>query len=204
MPRLSTKPGYLNGVPKIESYPEGVFQIMALRVKEVAHDLSTLVLSALLMIPLVGCASGENLLMIESWGSGAPGLSLSVPSGYSVQKRKGGDFDVHYLRLKNPDDPSMGIYIGHHPNLFSSQKEGIETRREADVILGQNVEWISWQEKEDGKTTYHCETIVQDVFKGMEGSGVASLIVHVFVRGPDQKKVNLLKTLTKSLQIVRR
>jgi len=163
-----------------------------------------LILLMLLMIPLVCCARGENLLTIESWGSGAPGLSISAPSGYTVQKHKGPDFDVHYVRLKNPDDPSMGIYIGHHPNLFSSQKKGIETEKETDVILGQNVEWTLWQEKKDGKTTYHCETIVREVFKGMAGSGVASLIVHIFIRGPDQKKVDVLKTSAKSLQIVRR
>lgn len=163
-----------------------------------------LILSMLLMIPLVCCARGENLLTIESWGSGAPELSISVPSGYTVQKHKGPDFDVHYVRLKNPNDPSMGIYIGHHPNPFSSQKKGIETKREGDVILGQNVEWILWQEKEDGKTTYHCETIIKEAFKGMGGSGVAGLMVHVFIRGPDQKQVNLLKTSAGSLQIVRR
>ncbi len=164
----------------------------------------SLILTVLLMIPLVCCARGENLLRIESWGSGAPELSISAPSGYTVQKHKGPDFDVHYIRLKNPDDPSMGIYIGHHPNPFSSQKEGIETKKEADVILGRNVEWILWQEKEDGKTTYHCETIVKEVFKGMGSAGVAGLVVHVFIRGPDQKKVNLLKTSAKSLQVLRR
>ncbi len=161
------------------------------------------ILSILLMISLVCCARGQNLLTIESWGSGAPELSISAPSGYSVQKQKGPDFDVHYIRLKNPNDPSMGIYIGHHPNLFSSQKKGIETKKEADVILGQNVEWILWQEKEDGKTTYRCETVVKEVFKGMGGSGVAGLMVHVFIRGPDQKKVNSLKTSAKSLKITR-
>jgi len=162
-----------------------------------------LILLMLFMIALVCSARGENLLTIESWGSGAPGLNISVPSGYTVQKHKGPDFDVHYIRLKNPNDPSMGIYIGHHPNPFSSQKKEIEIRREGDVILGQNVEWILWQEKEDGKTTYHCETIVKEVFKGMGGSGVAGLIVHIFIRGPDQKKVNLLKTSAESLHIVR-
>lgn len=163
-----------------------------------------LILSVLLMIPLVCCARGENLLIIESWGSGAPELNISAPPGYSVQKHKGPDFDVHYLKLKNPDDPSMGIYIGHHPNLFSSQKKGIETKKEADVILGQSVEWISWEEKEDRKTTYHCETVVKEGFWRDRSSGVAGLVVHVFIRGPDQKSVNLLKTSAKSLQIVRK
>ncbi len=162
------------------------------------------ILSMLLIMPLVCCARGEKLLMIESWGSGAPGLSISVPSGYSIQKHKGPDFDVHYVRLKNIDDPSMGIYVGHHPNLFSSQKKGIETKKEEDVILGQNVEWISWQEKEDSKATYHCETVVEGVFKGMEGRGVAGLIIHIFIRGSDPKKVNLLKTSAKSLKIAPR
>jgi len=60
------------------------------------------------------------------------------------------------------------------------------------------------QEKEDGKTTYHCKTIVKEVFKGMAGGGVAGLMVHVFIRGTDQKKVNLLKASTKSLQALRR
>ncbi len=98
----------------------------------------------------------------------------------------------------------MGIYIGHHPNLFSSQKKGIETKREEDVILGQTIEWILWQEKEDGKTIYHCETVIKEVFKGAEGRGVAGLVVHIFIRGPDQKKVNSLKTSAKTLQIFRR
>jgi hypothetical protein len=163
-----------------------------------------LILSMLLMIPIVCCAKDENLLTIESWGNGAPELNISAPSGYTVEKHKGPDFDVHYVRSKNPNDPSMGIYIGHHPNLFSSQKQEIETKKEADVILGQNVEWILWQEKEDGKTSYHRETIVKEAFKGIEGGGVAGLVIHVFINGPDQKKVNLLKVSVKSLQIVRK
>ncbi len=157
----------------------------------------------MLFMPLVAYARDENRLILESWGNGAPGLSISVPSGFAVQKHKGPDFDVHYIESKNPNDPSMGIYIGHHPNPFSSQKGGIETRNEGEVILAQNVKWILWQEKEDGKTTYHCETIVKDAFKGMGGGGVAGLMIHVFIQGPDQKRVNLLKTSAKSLQIVR-
>ncbi len=166
--------------------------------------MSLAVLSMVFMMAFLACAREENRLTIESWGDGAPELSIPVPSGYTVEKHKGPDFDVHYIRSKNPNDPSTGIYIGHHPNPFSSQKKGIETRKEADVILGQNMEWISWEEKEDGKTNYHCETIVKDVFKGIGGSGVAGLMVHVFIRGPDQKKLNLLKTSAKSLQIVRK
>lgn len=158
----------------------------------------------MLFMPLVACARDENLLMLESWGNGAPELSISVPSGYAVQKHKGPDFDVHYIESKGAKDPSMGIYIGHHPNPFSSQKKGIETKKEADVILGQNVEWVLWQETEDVKTTYHRETIIPQAFKGMEGSGVAGLMVHIFISGPDQKRVNLLKTSTKCLQIVRK
>jgi len=38
----------------------------------------------------------------------------------------------------------------------------------------------------------------------MGGSGVAGLMVHIFIRGPDQKKVNLLKTSAESLNIIRR
>ena len=153
-------------------------------------------------IPLICCNKGENVLRIESWGSGAPELTISAPSGYIIQKKKGPDFDVHYVRVKDPKDPSMGIYIGHHPNLFSSQRKEIETEREEDIILGQNVEWTVWQEKSNGKTIYYCEVIVKGVFKGLEGRGVASLIVHIFIRGPDQKKVNSLKKSAKSLQTV--
>jgi hypothetical protein len=160
------------------------------------------VLTMMFMVAFVACARDENLLMLESWGNGAPELSISVPSGHAVQKHKGPDFDVHYIKSKNPKDPSMGIYIGHHPNPFSSQKKGIETKKEADVILGQNVEWVLWQETEDGKTTYHRETIIQQAFKGLEGSGVAGLMVHIFISGPNQKKVNSLKASAKSLQIV--
>ncbi len=164
----------------------------------------SLILSMLLMIPLVCCAKDENLLTLESWGNGAPELSISVPSGYILEKNKGSDFDVHYAKSKNTNDPSMGIYIGHHPNPFSSQKKGIEIKREAGIILGQNVEWVSWQETEDEKTTYHREVIIQQAFKGMEGGGVAGLMIHIFMNGMDQKEVNSLKTSAKSLQIVRK
>jgi hypothetical protein len=154
----------------------------------------------------LACAKEDNQqtiqLTIDSWGNGAPELSISVPSGYALEKFKGPDFDVHYIKSKNPHDPSMRIYIGHHPKPFSSQKEGIETEKEADVILGQKVEWRLWQEKENGKTTYHCETIVLGAFQGMEGGGVAILMVHVFMNGEDRKRVAALKTYARSLQIV--
>jgi len=160
------------------------------------------ILSILLSWFLATCADDENLLIIESWGNEAPELTISAPSKYTVEKQKGPDFDVHFVRSKNPDDPSMGIYIGHHPNSFISRNKGIETKKEADAVLGQNVEWILWQDKEDGKATYHCETIVRDAFKGMGGGGVAGLMVHVFIKASDQRQVNLLKTSARSLRIV--
>jgi|MudIll2142460700_1097286.scaffolds.fasta_scaffold120137_2 hypothetical protein len=162
------------------------------------------VLTTLFLMSLTACAKDENVLTIESWGNGAPELRVSIPPGYKLKKHKGPDFDVHYISSKNADDPSMGIYIGHHPNPSSSQKKGIEIKKEADVLLGQNVEWLLWQEKEDGKTTYHCETIVKDAFKGMGGSGVESLRIHIFMQGPDKKEINLLRTSSKSLQIFRK
>ncbi len=165
---------------------------------------SLAVLTTLFLMSLTACAKDENLLTLESWGNGAPELSISVPSGYTIQKHKGPDFDVHYVESKNPNDPSMGIYIGHHPNPFSSQIKGIDTAKEADVILGQKVEWVLWQGEPEGKGSYHCETIIANVFKGMGGSGVDGLMIHVFVNGPDQKKVNLLKTSSKSLRVLRK
>jgi len=87
------------------------------------------ILSVLFIIPLVACAKDETALTLGSWGNGAPELTIFVPSGYTVEKHKGPDFDVHYVGSKNFNDPSMGIYIGHHPNAFSSQKKGIETKK---------------------------------------------------------------------------
>jgi len=160
------------------------------------------ILSMLVLMPLVALAKDENVLTIESWGNGAPELRISVPLGYAVEKHKGPDFDVHYVGSKNPGDPSMGIYVGHHPNPFSSQKKGVESEKEVDTILGQKVEWILWQEKGDGEITYHCEVIVKEAFKGMRCSGMVGLMIHVFIKGPDQKQVNLLKTSARSLRIV--
>ncbi len=161
-----------------------------------------MILSMLLMIPLVACAKDENLLTLESWGNGAPELSISVPLGYTVKRQKGPDFDVHYIELKNANDPSMGIYIGHHPNPFSSKEKAVDTTKEADIILGQKVEWVSWQGEPEGKGSYHCETVIANVFKGIEGGGVAGLLIHVFINGSDKKQIHLLKTSAKSLQIV--
>jgi len=160
------------------------------------------ILSMLFLMPLTVYARDENVLNIESWGNGAPELSVSVPLGYTIEKHRGPDFNVHYIKSKNTNDPSMGIYIGHHPNSFSSQRRITETTKEEDLILSQKAEWVSWQEKQDGKTIYHVETIIGDVFKGMGGSGVAGLKMHLFVKGSDQKQVNFLKASAKSLRII--
>ncbi len=166
---------------------------------------SIVILSFFLAWPLAACAKDENLLTIEIRGMGAPQLSISVPSGYvHIEKHKGPDFDVNYITSKNPGDPALGIYVGHHPNLFSSQKKGLETKKETDVILGQKVEWISWREEQNEKTIYHYETIAEGAFKGFENGYVAGLMVHVFIEGSDHKKVNLLKASSKSLRIVRK
>jgi hypothetical protein len=172
---------------------------------KVWHDsLNEYLLSMVLMMLLVAWGAGENILTIESWGNGAPELRISAPLGYTLQKHKGPDFDVHYITSKNANDPSIGIYMGHHPNPFSAQMKGIETVKEADVILCQKTEWISWQEKQDGKTIYHSETIIADVFREMEGGGVAGLRIHVFIKGSDQKEINLLKTSARSLRMVKK
>ncbi len=73
-----------------------------------------------------------------------------------------------------------------------------------DVILGQNMEWVLWQEKEGGKISHHCETIVKEAFKGIEDGGVGALRIHVFMQGQDKKRVDLLKASAKSLRIVRK
>lgn len=156
---------------------------------------------SLFFVSSMAWASGQNFFTLESWGNGAPELRIAVPSGYTITKQKGPDFDVHYINPENTNDPSMGIYIGHHPNAFHLHQEGIKIRKETDDILGQKVEWILWQEKEDGKTIYRCETIIQGAFKERKGGGVAALMVHVFVRGSDRKQFNLLKNSAKSLVI---
>ncbi len=162
------------------------------------------VLTLMFMVAFLVCAKDENLLTLQSWGNGAQELKISVPSGYKVKKHGGPDFDVHYIYSENPNDPSMGIYVGHHPNPFSSQVKAIDTTKGADVILGQKVEWVSWRGEPEGKGSFHCETIISGVFKGTGGAGVDYLMIHIFIHGPDQKKVDLLKKSAKSLQTVRK
>lgn len=166
------------------------------------NSLAMLIIFFVMLLGACVTATDQSVLTLESWGNGAPELNLSVPQGYSGQKQKGPDFDVYYITSKDPNDPSMGLYIGHHPNLFSSQRKGIETTKEKDAILGQNVEWIAWEEKQNGKTVYRYETIIENGFKGFKGGGVDRLRIHVFLKGPAQKQVNLLKDSAKSLRIV--
>ncbi len=83
-----------------------------------------------------------HLVTIESWSDQAPALRISIPPGYEVDKHSGEDFDVHYIKSRNPNDPSMGIYIGHHPNAFASKQKRVKTKKETATILGQKVEWI--------------------------------------------------------------
>jgi hypothetical protein len=68
-----------------------------------------LILLMLLMMPLVAFEEDKNLFTIESWGNGAPELTISIPMEYTVEKHKGPDFDVYYITSKNPDDTSMGV-----------------------------------------------------------------------------------------------
>ena len=104
-----------------------------------------IILYPFLAWPLAAFAKDENLLTIASWGNGAPEMTISAPSGYTIEKQEGPDFDVHYIRSKIIGAPSMGIYVGHHPNTFSSRRKEGKTATEPAVILGESVEWISWQ-----------------------------------------------------------
>ncbi|HTF99816.1 MAG TPA: hypothetical protein VK654_04410 [Nitrospirota bacterium] len=162
------------------------------------------ILSVMVMMTTSAFSNDDHKVTITSWGNGSPELEITVPSDYGVEKHKGPDFDVHYLASKNPRDPVMGIYIGHHPNLFSSRLKGIAVEREKGTILGQKAEWIAWQDKENDAAVYHCETIVPGVFKGAGASGIAALMLHIFVNGPDKTKVQSLRKTTESMRVIQK
>jgi len=158
------------------------------------------VLSMVFVMTTSTFSNDDAVLTITSFGTE---LVVTVPSAYGIETHRGPDFDVHYIGTKDPRGPVMGIYIGHHPNLFSSRKTGTTSEKEADTILGQKVEWIIWQGKENDEMIRHCETIVQEVFTGSGSRSIAALMIHIFIQGPANEEVTSLRTAAKSLRVTR-
>jgi hypothetical protein len=129
-------------------------------------------------------------LTLPSWRNGAPALLVDVPDGYHVQRQKGPDFDVYHISSKTSHG-SLGIYVGHHPS----------ERRHA---AGQSSGRFAWRMSETGEGTTRvvsADALVEGLFGGYSGPGVADLLVHVMIRAPEAKIVERLKAGAETLRV---
>src|SRR5262245_31199239 len=112
------------------------------------------------VVPQTG-ARKMQVYEIPSWGNGAPTLEIELPAGYTIESRKGADFDVHYLSRVTTDDAEtgkIGIYVGHYPSLFESDQPPVE---KVGRVGPKAVKWLcSDGQNGEGKHAFGCQTLV--------------------------------------------
>jgi hypothetical protein len=127
---------------------------------------------------------------IDSWGNNAPALEIKLPEKWNYEKNKGPDFDVHWFSA--PDGSgSIGIYVGHHPNIKKADNAQSSKHR----VGGKEVEFYT-EKKSDEIFT---QALVSGFFAGYKGGGVSALLLHIMINeqksGFTQKAFEALATL---------
>ena len=144
-----------------------------------------------------------RLHRLPPWGWGAPGLKINVPEGYEKGLRAEEEFLVHLLRRPPDAAPAhtatMGVYVGHNPR--DAKTDAIT---EPGRIAGRDVTWYggTWED-EKGRTVYHAEAYVEDLFKTptIWRLSIRQLVVHVFIWGTDKAQVEALMEAARSLRL---
>ena len=117
--------------------------------------------------------------ILPSWGNDAPQVIVEMPSYFSLESSKKSDFDVHCFSTKS-EYPRIGIYIGHHPNLFSDDKEVKKVRGN---VGGRKVEWLRWEESD----VFNSECIVSNFFP--ENDSYGPLMLHIFIASKSEEQL---------------
>jgi hypothetical protein len=124
-------------------------------------------------------------------------LVLELPRGYVVNQQQGPDFVVYHVRkLTRVGAPPalLGLYIGGHPSYQYKQNERGEEglTRSKGALLGQPVEWLSWDLPEGGLR----------MIEGMSKLGERDF-VHAFATG-DPSTLPELRALAEGAKVVPR
>jgi hypothetical protein len=136
--------------------------------------------------------------------SGAPALLIDVPPEYTVEARKGADFDVFYIqRAKtehgDPPKDGMGIYVGHAPNFSPPQ----DARTMSGTIAGRKIAWYAWEDERSDRTLLRMETLITGLFTSEKekAGGAAGDQVHIFLWAPGDKRLGILKDAAETLRL---
>lgn len=137
---------------------------------------------------------------IESWSKGAPPLKIRVPEGYLVERKKGPDFDVHYIYSDTRNDLSVALYVGRHPSLRSkSEKENV-LGHERDQVLGKDLEWINMKRKGEAGEKLFAEALLHGVYEGVSSDPVLmDLYLHMMVTADTSELLRTGKDIVKTL-----
>ena len=122
--------------------------------------------------------------VLPSWGNGAPTIVISLPKGYERETKKPADFDLHYLNNKNLVLPGILLYVGHHPNLFSSNISQHQQKKRSIAIAGHEEEWVEWTS--EGKC--FGEVLLSKLFPDNKSYG--ALIVHISINAATEKDLH--------------
>lgn len=124
-------------------------------------------------------------------------FSISVPDEYIISLQNGPDFvifriaKIETLEDKNAN-PSLGIYVGGHPNLHNDNEEGVKTEKIKGKLLNQDVEWIKWKEN----NSIHFETKINPE------KIHARLWLHIFYSASTEKELTEVKKIAESFKYV--
>jgi hypothetical protein len=144
------------------------------------------VLSALVMVAAAG-----SLLRMEH-------LCLAVPPGHVMERRRGPDFALFYVRTgdMSPDTGSLAVYLGNHPTSFTPG-EGVQAR---PFPLGRaKGKWLTWENKaSDGSRDYHAEATFKRPFRA---EPAYSEYLHLFVVAESESRRSELQGLAGGLHL---
>ena len=149
---------------------------------------------------MAGCVSREasngavKTCVLPSSDNGTPSLRLEIPSGFSMHKYEGPDFDVFYF-TEAVTKSTMGLYSGSHPSL--SKSEAGDVRRQPGRVGDVSVEWLRWSQ--DGK--HHSETLVPDFYGQKVTPEQADLVLHIFIETSTEQDIARMESAVATLSL---
>ena len=115
---------------------------------------------------------------------------IEIQKGYVLMLNRGPDFDVYYINKiveLNNKQPNMGIYIGAHPSGVRAPTN-VKVTTITDQILGNKIEWMQYEQNGIKRAETVFSIPVND-----------SLMMHIFISAIDEKSMEEMKTMARSL-----
>jgi gamma-glutamylcyclotransferase (GGCT)/AIG2-like uncharacterized protein YtfP len=134
-------------------------------------------------------------IVFPSWGNNAPEIAIIVKGDWKEKTNKGPDFDIHYLTL-NTNGDSIAIYVGNNPQSLVKTNA---TTTNVNIGTKQATFYVT---QRDGVS--QAEAIIDGLFSGFEGSGVAELRLHIMVNAKSSEKLAEIFKYIETLKLIDR